>query len=145
MRVAVATWNGRISPVFDVARQIMLLDFENGQEVSRRQETLPGTDPWAQTARLGALGVGVLICGAISRPMLALLTRKGVEVIPFTAGPVEDVLAAWRAGRLPNPALTMPGCYRRRRRWCHGPGPQEGGPRGLRGKASPGGSGFPWS
>lgn len=118
MKVALATWNGRISPVFDVARQVLILDVEDGREIARHEESLPGTDPQAQATRVGALGPRTLICGAISRPMAAMLDAGGIRVLPFTAGPVEDVLAAWLAGSLPDPALSMPGCCGRGR--CQG-------------------------
>jgi len=119
MKVALATWNGRISPVFDVARQILMLDVEKGCVCARREEMLPGTEPLAQVSVLRALGPQVLICGAISRPMADLLAATKVRVLSFTAGGVEDVLAAWLAGNLPNPDLSMPGCCGRMRR-CHG-------------------------
>jgi predicted Fe-Mo cluster-binding NifX family protein len=113
--------NKRISPVFDVARQVLMLDVEDGRVIARHEETLPGTDtdPQAQAARLTALAPQTLICGAISQPMAAMLAAKGVRVIPFTAGPVEEILAAWLAGSLPNPSLSMPGCRGRMRR-CRG-------------------------
>lgn len=134
MKVALATWNGRISPVFDVARQVLLLDVNAGRATSRHEETLPGTDPQAQATRLAALGTQVLICGAISHPMAATLGTQGVRVIPFTAGTVDEVLAAWLAGALPNPALSMPGCcgqQRRCRRGRAGGGGQAGRPWGC--------------
>jgi predicted Fe-Mo cluster-binding NifX family protein len=121
MKVALATWNGRISPVFDVARQVLMLDVADGRERARHEETLPGTDPLAQADRLASLAPQTLICGAISQPMAAMLVARGVCVMPFTAGPVEDVLAAWMAGSLPNTALSMPGCCGRMRR-CRGRG-----------------------
>jgi len=119
MKVALATWNGRISPVFDVARQVLMLDVEDGQVMNRREETLPGTDLQVQATRLMVLAPQTLICGAISQPMADLLAATDIRVIPFTAGAVEEVLAAWLAGSLPNPALSMPGCCGRMRR-CHG-------------------------
>ena len=118
MKVALATWNGRISPVFDVARQVLMLDVEHGRVVARHAETLPGTELQAQVGRLAALAPQTLICGAISRPMAALLEANNICVIPFTAGDVERVLGAWLLGTLPNPALSMPGCCGRRR--CRG-------------------------
>ena len=111
MKVALATWNGRISPVFDVARQVLMLDVEDGRVVARHEETLPGTEPQVQVGRLVALAPQTLICGAISYPMADLLAAKNIRVIPFTAGAVEEVVSAWLAGALPNPALAMPGCY----------------------------------
>ena len=121
MKVALATWNGRISPVFDVARQVLMLDIEDGRVTGRHEETLPGTEPQAQAGRLAALAPQTLICGAISQPMAAMLAATSIRVIPFTAGAVEEVLAAWLDGSLPNPALSMPGCCGRMRR-CRGGG-----------------------
>ncbi len=117
MRVAIATWNGRISPVFDVARQVLLVEFDAGRIAERRDEMLPGTDPASQADRLRELGVEFLICGAVSQPMAAMLAAKGVEIVPFTAGPVEQLLAAWMAGGLPAPTWCMPGCRGRMRRF----------------------------
>ena len=123
MTLALAIWNGRISPVFDVARQVLLATVEEGRVTSRREAPLPGEAGRAQTARLSALGVEVLVCGARSEPMAAALDAAGIRVVPFTAGPVDDVLAAWLAGTLPCPALTMPGCGGGRRRHGQGSGP----------------------
>ncbi len=129
MKLALATWNGRISPVFDVARQLLMVDVDNGRVVARHEESLPGSDPQVQAARLAALAPETLICGAISRPMAAMLASRGIRVMPFTAGGVDDVLAAWVAGALPSAALSMPGCCGRgRMRRCRG---------GLRGRLAP--------
>ncbi len=119
MRVALAIWNGRISPVFDVARQVLILDLQDGREVSRHVETLPGTELRYQADRLAALAPQTLICGAISQPMAAMLAAHGVSVVPFTAGDVEEVIAAWLSGSLSDPALIMPGCCGQMRR-CRG-------------------------
>lgn len=116
MKVALTTWNGRISPVLDVARHIVIIEVEDGRPTARREESLPGVDPLSQGERLAALGLQVLICGAVSSPLAALLASRGIRVVGFTAGAVEDVLDAWLAGRLPDPAMTMPGCCGRTRR-----------------------------
>jgi predicted Fe-Mo cluster-binding NifX family protein len=129
MKVALATWNGRISPVFDVARQVLVLDVEDGRVIARHEETLPGTDPQAQAARLTALGPAQLICGAISKPMACLLSAANIRVISFAAGDIEQVLGAWMVGTLPSPALSMPGCCGRRR--CHGGRVRGRGGRGI--------------
>jgi len=125
MKVALATWNGRISPVFDVARQVLLLDVQNNRVVARHEETLPGIEPQAQAGRLAMLAPHTLICGAISQPMADLLAAKNIRVIPFTAGTVAEVVAAWLARTLPNPSLAMPGCCGRRGRF-RGPNGERG-------------------
>lgn len=120
MKVALATWNGRISPVFDVARQLLLLDVTDGRVTARREETLPGDEMQVQASQLAMLGTQVLICGAISHSMASILAGKGIRVIPFTAGTVDEVLAALLAGELPNPSLSMPGCCGQQKRCRHG-------------------------
>jgi len=115
MRVVLTTWNGRVSPVLDVARQVLVLEVEDGRVITRHAETLPGTDPQAQARRLAVLAPALLICGAISQPMAALLAGTGIKVIAFIAGDVDQVLGALLLGTLPNPAFCMPGCGGRRR------------------------------
>lgn len=116
MRVAIPVWNGRVSPVFDAAGRVVLVDVENGLERARREEVLRESFLGQRARRLGELGVNVLICGAISRPLAALMEASGITVLPWTAGPVDDVLQAYLAGGLPNARWRMPGCGGRRQR-----------------------------
>ena len=129
MKLALATWNGRISPVFDVTRQVLLLEIEDGRVTARHEEMLPGTEMQAQVKRLAELAPEILICGAISKTLAALLERENIQVVPFTAGAVEEVLTAWLAGTLPDAVWSMPGCGGHMRR-CHG---QRAGGRGRAG------------
>ncbi len=134
MRIAIPQWLGRVSPVFDVAGTLLLIDIENGQETWREQKPLLQTEPAGRTAELLSLGVGVLICGAISASMKARLTSAGMQVIGFTCGVVDDVLAAFVKGGMPDQTFLMPGCHGCRR--------QQGGdimPRGFGGGMGRGG------
>jgi len=79
-------------------------------------------------ARLKALGVETLGCGAISRPHAGAIAAEGIRLVPFVAGTVEEVVAAYAQGLLPGPAFVMPGCGRRRRgRFGRGRGRGGGG------------------
>ena len=121
--------------MFDVSRQVQVLDIEKGQVVGRHEALLPGTDPQTQASVLMMLGPQVLICGAISLAMADRLATTNIQVLPFTAGNVEEVLAAWLTGNLPSQALSMPGCCGQRRR-CHG---GKSGGRGGQGSDLPNG------
>ena len=129
MRVAIPVSDGRISPVFDAARRLVLVDVEDGREVRRTEQGLEEPEPARRARRVAELGVDVLICGAISRPLEAMLLSAGVEVVPQTCGQAEDVLRTFLSGELTEEAFLMPGCCGRRRRF-HG-GRSEVGP-GLR-------------
>lgn len=117
-RIAVPHWQGRISPVFDVARRVLVVEMDAGAEKSRRDESFDMDDPFARAARLVETGARLLICGAISRPLEAAVAAGGVEVIARVCGEVESVLAAWREGRLGRATFRMPGCHGRRRLRC---------------------------
>jgi predicted Fe-Mo cluster-binding NifX family protein len=110
MRVALTIWNERISPVFDVARRILLLEVEDGRVTSRREEPLEFSDPGRLASSLSAYQPDVLVCGAISRGLATLLTASGIRVIPFVAGAVEPVIEAFIKGTLDAPDWAMPGC-----------------------------------
>ena len=68
MKVAFTIWNGRISPVFDTARELLLLELEDDRIVSETHEQLPDADAARCVAKLHDLGISTLVCGAISRP-----------------------------------------------------------------------------
>jgi predicted Fe-Mo cluster-binding NifX family protein len=110
MKVALAVWNGRISPVFDVSRKILILDVDHGAVTGKREEPLEGTDPVQKAGKLVEWGIRKLICGAISRPLSSLFAAYGIRTVPFIAGDAEEVVEAYLAGKLPDRRMAMPGC-----------------------------------
>jgi len=116
MRIAIPQWQGRISPVFDAAVSLLVVEAEGGRELRREMRRLLGPDPVSRAAEFAEMGVDVLICGAISKPVEERLASSGVRVIGFTCGTVEQVLDAFLKGKLPNREFIMPGCHRWRRR-----------------------------
>jgi predicted Fe-Mo cluster-binding NifX family protein len=107
MRLALAVWKDRISPVFDVSKRIVVLDFDGDTTVSRQQVDLPDE----KRPALDELNIDVLICGAISRPLATMIAGLGVRVVPFVAGDVDEVVKRFLAGELPHPELAMPGYH----------------------------------
>jgi predicted Fe-Mo cluster-binding NifX family protein len=114
VKAAFASWNDRIAPVFDVARWIQLVEIEAGQIISQNRARVACDMPNQKASRLAELEVGILVCGAISRPMQAIIKAYGIEVIPFITGDLQEVIQAWQKGQL-SAAYTMPGCARRQR------------------------------
>ena len=117
VKVAIPTWDARVSPVFDVAKRLLVVDVEGDVEVSREETAIDETQLIPRARRVAELGVDVLVCGAVSRPLEAMLVAAGVRVVPQTCGPVEDVLRAFVSGQLADNAFLMPGCCGRRRRF----------------------------
>jgi len=126
MKIALPTFNGRISPVFDVAQKLVLVEVDVANELSREEHAIPSKIFARRAARLSELGVEILLCGAISRPLAMMIAAHGIEIVPFISGGVDEVLGAYLQGRLADPTFFMPGCCGMRRRF-------RGGFRGRRG------------
>jgi len=123
MKIAIPIWNGRVSSAFDFAHKLLLVDIEYGREAGRVEiSMLPESNP-EKANRLKALGVEVLICGAISRSLASQVQACGVKVLPYVVGQVDEILKAYLTGKLIEPQFALPGCwpgarkgFRRRRR-----------------------------
>jgi len=100
MKAAMAYWQGRISPVFDVADRFFMIDIEDGREVNRESLHLASRDPFRRVKELSELGVEVLLCGAISLTLEKALIRAGIQVIGFLGGEFENVIRAFLEGNL---------------------------------------------
>jgi predicted Fe-Mo cluster-binding NifX family protein len=121
MNVAIPTLENRVSPVFDVAQTVILVELNDHRELRRQTLTMHSQDLTRRVGELSQHDVNVLICGAISRPLEAMLGAVGIRVIPQTCGAVEEVVLAFVAGRLNDRAFIMPGCCGRRRHGWRGP------------------------
>lgn len=148
MNVAIPTLDDRVSPVFDVAQTVLLVELDGNCELRRQTIPLHSQDIARRVGELSQSGVNVLICGAISRPLEEVLCAAGIHVIPQTCGAVEEILQAFVAGRLNDRAFLMPGCCGRRRRRGRGAGhhgrsgrASGGRTRGGRQHPGPGGQG----
>jgi predicted Fe-Mo cluster-binding NifX family protein len=127
MKTAFAHWNRRIAPVFDTARQVLIVETDSGQLCGRDPQPLPDGPIFPKVLRLVALGVQTLVCGAISRSMQELITAYGIRVVPFVAGDLEAVIQAWLRGNRLLETFAMPGCRsggRRRFRRMREPDPE---------------------
>ena len=116
MKVGIPTWQGRVSPVFDTASRLLIADLEDGKEISRTEESIDEPFLPSRANRLLELGIDTLICGAVSRPMMALISGANIQLIPFISGEVEEVLCAYLSDCLTETRFAMPGCCARRRR-----------------------------
>ena len=110
MKVAIPQWRDRVSPVFDVARTVVLFDIADGRELGHKVVSLSADDLFQRAEQLHRLGAQVLICGAISRSLETALVSTGILVVPYICGPVEVVLHAFLDDRLQDEAYLMPGC-----------------------------------
>jgi len=112
VKAGFSVWNGRIAPVFDVARTLLIVEAtDNAVSTSREVQIPEGVLP-LRAEFLAGLGVGDIVCGAVSHPFRGMLEDCGMHVIPFISGGVDEVIQAWLEGRIPGRMFDMPGCFR---------------------------------
>ena len=110
MKVALTVCENRISPVFDCAQLLLIVDVDEKSTVSRHFESFCYESPFSRATRLSELGIKVLICGAVSDSFATMIETYDIRIIPFVAGPVEEVIDAYLMGRLFDSKFRMPGC-----------------------------------
>jgi predicted Fe-Mo cluster-binding NifX family protein len=130
MKIAIPVWKGFVSSVFDFSHRLLLVDIEAGRQIKRSEISLAPESPPQRASRLKRVGANVLICGAISRPLMYTVTASGIEVLPYVTGRVDEVLQAYMTGRLGQPQFISPGFWpdarkgfrgwRRGRQWREG-------------------------
>ncbi len=115
MKVLITVWNGRISPVFDVAKDGLLINVENGEVVSRDPVSIVYGTCMHKVDFIINEKIDVLICGAVSRRVELELIDKGIFVYSFVSGDIDEVITGFIHNRLTNAGFAMPGCGRGRR------------------------------
>jgi predicted Fe-Mo cluster-binding NifX family protein len=115
MKVAIPSWMGRVSPVFDEASRVLVFDISDGRVVRSHEELLTEHSPFERAQLFPKLGVSLLICGMISQTQKTALDSAGIRVIPHICGRMDEVIAAFMSGRIEDGALLMPGCGGRKK------------------------------
>jgi predicted Fe-Mo cluster-binding NifX family protein len=109
--IAIPVLQERISPVLDTAARLLLITRRRGKEVERKEFVLSPLPTEGLARSVAELHVDVLLCAALSEPLLRALERRGVRVKPHLCGEVESVLRAFDCGQLRRDEFRMPGCW----------------------------------
>ena len=111
--VAFPIWQDRISPLLDAATRLLVVTLRRGTEVRRREVLLGPLGSDALARSVAELQVDVLLCAALSEPLLRELRKRGVRVRAHLCGEIETVLRAFCRHRLGCEEFRMPGCWGR--------------------------------
>jgi len=100
LRIAIPTFDMRISPRFDHAPGCTLVDIEGDKIISTSYMTCEGWRDIDRVSRLIEAKVDVLICGALPHFLLSVLLDNNIRVIPWVAGEIQEALSLFIQGRL---------------------------------------------
>ena len=114
MIIGVTTWGQRISPVFDSAQKLIVVEAQDSKIIARRFEKIDPSIPLLLSEKLKELKMEVLICGAISKGLADIIESVSIDCIPFITGDVETVLNSYINGEVLTSKFIMPGCGKNR-------------------------------
>ena len=111
--IAVTEWNGVVSPLFDTACTWLVMRPDGSSTVHNvRNLPLGGKSDLCVSE-----SVAVMICGAITAHARSLLEERGIRVVSWVCGAVDQVVATFRNGEDLSVRFAMPGC---RQTGCRG-------------------------
>jgi len=100
----------------DSAGQLLIIEFEDKSQLDREIVFIPDIDLVKKAEFLKSHNLDLLICGAISRQFLQLITVSGLKVFPFMRGSIKKVLFAYDNDCLGEDSFFLPGCNAGRRK-----------------------------
>lgn len=110
MKAALTVWDNRISPVFDVSREALIIDVVHREVVHRESCVISASSALGKITWFLDKKVNALICGAISEALYREFIFNQMTVNGFIAGNVEDVIEALIKGSIDDEKFLMPGC-----------------------------------
>ena len=109
MILAVPVHQKRVSPLFDVASRVRIIDCRDAGRVERGTLLLEGMTEVQRVTLLKRIGVQCVVCAGISGLCSLLLRGAGIQVVDGVVGEVEDVVDAHQRGRVMEERFRMPG------------------------------------
>ncbi len=114
-KLAITTWGGRVSPMFDAAQTLLVVE-KDCSGVFRKKYRFYKPENLHQFLELfTANRIQVLICGAITKDKASFIESSGITCFSFVTGTIEEVLATYTNGSIYMETLKMPGCNPRKK------------------------------
>jgi predicted Fe-Mo cluster-binding NifX family protein len=121
--VAIPVFQERVSPLLDVARKFAIYDLVEGEIRQKLIVDVHAGNEALRVDKLKEMGVSVIIGGAVSGFVGHLICERGMRLIPWVCGPVDEIIDRYMRDVLEPPGGEKPGCGRGKRRGrCAGKG-----------------------
>lgn len=128
MKVAIPIDGHSVAATFDFACQLLIVTCRNGILTDRLVVDIPQRLPSLRAAQLKEYAVNILLCGAISNPLAAMVWHQGINITCGISGDTETILQEYLRGGAFLSRYTLPGfsekawrgCCRRSRRRFRG-------------------------
>ncbi|MDP8206564.1 MAG: NifB/NifX family molybdenum-iron cluster-binding protein [Candidatus Electryonea clarkiae] len=101
MRIAVTRWGDKISPVFDEAKYMMIVDVNDDCINAKITINIGDLSQSDKVKVLTDLNVERVFCGAISNMYSSLIEASGIELNSWLTGDIEEILQTVKFNDLP--------------------------------------------
>ncbi|MFO7667695.1 MAG: hypothetical protein R6V76_13820 [Desulfobacterales bacterium] len=108
-RIAIPVFNSRVAPVLDTSNLLIVMDFEEGQELARRELSLEMMSLFERVELLCRLEVNRVICAAISETLFRFIESKKIGLISGVVGELDEIIHAYFCEQLDDARFSMPG------------------------------------
>ena len=120
MIIAIPVTGGNISPFFDYANKLMIIELGENNKIEKKSinniTNLPGH---SRIHYLAHNKVNVLICAGISRFLYRLANMHEIKVLSGVMGETDIIISAFLTNKLNNHNFWMPGACQHRKKWQH--------------------------
>ncbi len=109
MRITVPVYKKRISPVFDWSMRVLLIDISSENIIDKEEIDISYCNEIERIEILEKMGTGLLLCGGISLQLEYIISFRGIGVISWISGDVDDILNKFIKGKFKPEKHLMPG------------------------------------
>jgi len=95
MKIAIPAFNTKVSPRFDTAQELVLLEIDAGHVTHRERRPLQSSNVSDRIRALTTQGVKILICGGIDQLSRQQLSFNQIEVYSWVTGEVDDAVSCF--------------------------------------------------
>jgi predicted Fe-Mo cluster-binding NifX family protein len=99
-KVLIPLYNNEVAPRFDLATDVMTVEYDKTGKVSESVIVLPQASSEDLCALATSGNADVVICGGIGEEYYQYLVWKGISVYDDVTGPVDRIVHELRRGRL---------------------------------------------
>jgi len=112
-KIAIPVFGLQVSPRCDCAREMLFLEFENGEIVSRITASMEGMNPLQRIRTIYASGITLLICGALPGFFRRMIEAQGIRIMHTEVVEIEILIEHLKRGELNS---MVPRAHRGRRK-----------------------------
>ena len=100
MKIAIPAFHSKVSPRFDTAQELVVLEVTDGTVIKREKQPLQAYSVSGKIRTLLEQGVDTLICGGIDRLSRQQLGLNRIEVYSWVTGEIDDAVSCFLSNGL---------------------------------------------